>query len=277
MNQRQDLDERLRAHLVNEATTRAPDWVLGNLLDSVQSTPQRHRPWMPWRYLNMSASFKLAVGTAIIALVFAGGLVLRPLGSDTGGGGMAPAPSGSPGPSASPLPSPIDMTGWLTFTSARHGFSLQYPAAWFARTATAPWVYGDPVDHDLPNDAATDELDTPTGGVFWLASQPIPPADASADPGDPNDPNCWPSIADWPVIHLRDVDAHYHGGANCGFWDTQIVAGGRLYALASSNDVPLDVYKAVMSTVSLDPAAADDTPVGTPAPLASPRPAPSPS
>ena len=76
MNQPQDLDERLRAHLANEATTRAPGWVLDNLLDSVQSTPQRRRPWMPRRYLHMSASFKLAVGTAIIALVSAGGRVL---------------------------------------------------------------------------------------------------------------------------------------------------------------------------------------------------------
>ena len=87
---------------------------------------------------------------------------------------------------------------------------------------------------------------------------------------------CWPPIAEWPVIHLLAVDAHYHGGANCGFWETQIVAGGRLYAFASSNDVPLDVYKAVMSTVTLDPAAADDTPVGSPAPLGSPNPAASP-
>jgi hypothetical protein len=275
MNQRQDLDERLRAHLVNEATPRAPDWVLQNLLDSVQSTPQRHRRWMPWRYLHMTAPFKIAVGTALVALAFAGGLAVQPLGSDTGNGGLSPAPSGSPGPSTSPLPSPMDMTGWLPFTSARHGFSLRYPATWFVRKATAPWVFGDPVDHDLPNDAATDELDTPTGGVFWLASQPIPPADASADPGDPNDPTCWPPIAEWPVIHLREVDAHYHGGANCGFWETQIVAGGRLYALASSNDVPLDVYKAVMSTVTLDPAAADDSPATSSVSLGSPSPLPS--
>jgi len=90
MNQSQDLDERLRAHLANEATTRAPGWVLDNLLDSVQSTPQRRRPWMPRRYRHMSASFKLAVGTAIIALVSAGGLALRPLGTDTGNGGFTP-------------------------------------------------------------------------------------------------------------------------------------------------------------------------------------------
>jgi len=270
MNQPQDLDERLRAHLANEATTRAPGWVLDNLLDSVQSTPQRRRPWMPRRYLHMSASFKLAVGTAIIALVAAGGLALRPLGTDTGNGGFTPAPS------ISPLPSPIDKTGWLTLVSARHGFSIQYPAAWFARKATAPWVYGDPVDHDLPNDVATDELDDSQGGKFWFASQPIPPAEASADPADPNDPTCWPPIAQWPVIHLQAVDAKYHGGRACDFWETQIVAGGRRYAFAANGDVPLDVYKAVMSTVTLDPAAADDTPVGSPSPLASPSPAASP-
>ncbi len=216
----------------------------------------------------MSAAFRLAVGTAVIALVFAGGLVLRPFGSSVEGD--KPVPSSSPGPSASPLPSPIDMTGWLTFTSARHGFSLQYPAAWFARTATAPWVYGDPVDHDLPNDSATDELDTRTGGAFWLASQPIPPADASADPGDPTDPACWPPIADWPTLQLKDVDAPYHGGRSCDFWEVQIVSGGRRYAFAASGVVPLETFKAVMSTVTLDPAAADDTPLATPSPLASP-------
>jgi hypothetical protein len=269
MNQRPALDERLRAHLADEAVPRAPDRVLEALVDSIRSTPQRRRTWLPWRYPNMPGPLKLAVATAVIVLAFAGGIVLRPLGSDSGGA-LAPTPSDSAGPSASPLPSPIDTSAWVPFTSARHGFSLRYPARWRARQATVPWDFNSPVDHDLPGDPAVDELFA-DDGVFWLASSPVTPAEASDDPGGTADTTCWPPIAEWPVIHLRDVDAHYHGGRACQFWETQIVVDGRLYALAASGYMPLDVYEAVMATVRLDPSAADDTPVATP----TPRPAPS--
>jgi hypothetical protein len=218
----------------------------------------------------MPGPIRIAVGTAIIALASLGGQFARPLGGDSGSGVWAAAPS------SSPVTSPVDTSGWLAFTSARHGFSLRYPLDWIARQATAPWMYGDPVDHDLPNDRATDELDGPVDGVFWLASQAIPAAAASADPGIATEPTCWPPIAQWPEVRLADTVAHYHGGPDCGFWETQIVDGGRLYAFASTDSVPLDLYLAVMSTITLDPAAADDTPVSTPVPSV-PVPSPGPT
>ncbi len=209
----------------------------------------------------MYGSFRFAVGTAIIALA---SVVISPSSARSAEGS-----SGGPTilPSPPPAATPIDTNGWLPFTSARHGFSLRYPPDWIARTATAPWIHGDPVDHDLPNDRATDELDGPVDGAFWLASQAIPPAAASADPGDASDPACWPPIADWSQVPLADTVARYHGGPGCGFWETQIVDGGRLYAFAANGRVPLEMYLAVMPTVVLDPTAADDTPASTPAPL----------
>ena len=208
-----------------------------------------------------------------------------PTVSDAGGTGSA---SPSPSLSVRPAATAIDTTGWLPFTSTRHGFTLRYPTDWTARHATAPWTYGSAVDHDMPADPATDELDMPDGGVFWMASRAIPTTTTGdqwwADYARSDGPvrPCWPALSDWQPIAFGDLVGAYHGGLQeCGFTEAIIVVDGRAYAFAAGGPdrgiVDLATFKAVLSTVTLDPAAADDTLVAIPslAPMSTIAPSPS--
>src|SRR3954451_14054593 len=144
MNSPLSLEQRLRAFYAQQAAVRAPDRVLENAMRLIESTPQRRRIQVPWRYSTMPVTLRLTFGAALLALALIGsGLVLVPRTSNQGGVGGSPTatasavPSVSASPSASPTVAgtPIDTTGWLPFTSARHGYSLRYPADWTARHA----------------------------------------------------------------------------------------------------------------------------------------------
>ena len=276
MNRPPDLEQRLRVHLAEEAPRHASDRVLEAALATVWSTRQERALRTPWRSFSMPGTLKLVAAPAILALALASSGLLGPRAADVG---SAPIPSLSPSPSAQP----IDTTGWLTFTSDRHGFSLRYPADWTTRHATAPWVRGG-IDHDMPGDPATDELDLPDGGVFWLASTALPasvPVDQWLDQyARANGPvrTCWPALADWQPIAFGDLAGAYHGGlAVCDFTEAVILDGGRAYAFAAAGGADgvgdLDLFKAVLSTAVLDPASAVDTPAESPSPgPASPSP-----
>jgi hypothetical protein len=147
MNADHDLERRLADFYETEAPTRAPDWVLGSALTTIDTTPQRHvLIRVPRRFQSMNSFAKLAVAAVVVIAVGALGLaVLRP-GSGPGVGGgasSAPSPSLSAAPSVSPSPAPSDPSALTeTYTSVMHGISVSYPAGWKLQPATEPWATG---------------------------------------------------------------------------------------------------------------------------------------
>ena len=179
MNANHDLERRLADFYETEAPLRAPDWVLGQALSTIDNTKQRRvLIRVPWRFPPMNSFAKLAVATvAVIAVGLVGLAVLRPgTGNNVGGPGGTPSPSPSPspstaastspGPSVSPLPALTE-----TFTSVMHGISVSYPSGWKLRPATEPWTSG----HVLGDSTFADiiyekESDSP---FIAVASQPL--------------------------------------------------------------------------------------------------------
>lgn len=125
-----------------EAPTRAPDWVLGSILDAIESTPQRRViiP-APWRFRHMNTFAKAAIAAVVVIAIGAVGLsMFGPRNSSVGGQPTA-SPSISPSPSTSLDPSaPPPLSE--TFTSSINGISLSYPAGWQTQAATEPWAGG---------------------------------------------------------------------------------------------------------------------------------------
>jgi hypothetical protein len=158
-----DLERRLADFYATEAPPRAPDWVLGAVLDTVDTTPQRRvRMPVPWRFPTMNTYAKWAIAAVVVVAVGAIGLAaLRPGPSSGVGAQASPSPSLSPSPSPSPSPDTPALTG--SFTSRLHGFSIAYPTGWITAPATQPvtdpglsfqspdmdWIYDGQYNADL--------------------------------------------------------------------------------------------------------------------------------
>ena len=150
MNAKNDLERRIADFYETEAPPRAPDWVLGQALSTIDTTKQRRvLVRVPWRFPKMNGFAKLAVATVVVISVGLLGLaVLRPgTGTNVGGPGGTPArsPTPSPSPAASMSPSPsVSPLPALTetFTSAMHGISVSYPSGWKLHPATELWISG---------------------------------------------------------------------------------------------------------------------------------------
>lgn len=138
MSTTSDLERRLADYYASSPSPRAPEWLLGGTLATVDSTPQRH-PFLrvPWRFSTMNTFTKVAVAAVAVIAVGAVGLaILRPAGmSPSVGGQPSDSPSQSPNPFAPP---PLGST----FTSTFHGLSLSYPTGWVTDPATEPWTAG---------------------------------------------------------------------------------------------------------------------------------------
>ena len=179
MNANDDLERRIADFYETEAPPRAPDWVLGQALSTIDTTKQRRvLIHVPWRFPPMNSSAKLAIATvAVISVGLVGLAVLRPgTGTNVGGPGGTPSPSpsqspspaasASPGPSVSPLPALTE-----TFTSAIHGISVSYPSGWKLQPATEPWTTGIvQLDSTFADVIYEKESDSP---FIAVASQPL--------------------------------------------------------------------------------------------------------
>jgi hypothetical protein len=150
MTANHDLERRVADFYATEAPPRAPDWVLGSALATIDDTRQRRAfIRVPWRFPPMNSATRYAIAAVAVIAVGAIGLaVLRPGSTPAGGVGSGPSPSppaASPSlaasPSSSPSPSaPPPLTE--TYTSAIHGISISYPTGWKLRAASEPWTTG---------------------------------------------------------------------------------------------------------------------------------------
>jgi hypothetical protein len=255
MNANNDLERRIADFYETEAPHRAPDWVLGQALSTIDTTKQRRvLIRVPWRVPPMNSFAKLAIATvAVISVGLVALAVLRPgTGSNVGGPGGTPSPSpspspspaasASPGPSVSPLPALTE-----TFTSAMHGISVSYPSGWKLQPATEPWttgiVQGDSAYADIIYEK---ESDSP---FIAVASQPF----------------AGKTFDDWATDYLAQVPCTQTGpvtvdgtagvlSLDCELGPTALVsAGGRGYLIWLYRVDDLDWFKEILATVQLHP------------------------
>ncbi len=150
MNDDQAFERATRAFL-EEGSDTTPAAAIDAVLLAVRTTPQERDLRIPWRIAPMPKPMRLVAAIAIIVVVgVAAFSLLRPSPGVGGvGGASTPSPAVSPSapatsPSTRPTPTPysINTTTWTTYTSARYGFSIGYPADWSVHTrATRDWTY----------------------------------------------------------------------------------------------------------------------------------------
>ena len=153
---------------LESGSDRTPPAAIDGVLLAVKTTPQERDLRIPWRFRQMPTYLRLAAGIAIVAFLGVGALVL-----------LNPAPGfGRP---ATPAPSPaptLRPSGTATYTSARYGYSIDYPTELEARPATSDWPAGwviSPESGFLDRFVGTG-LGTTSPNEFYvgLASQPLP-------------------------------------------------------------------------------------------------------
>jgi hypothetical protein len=281
MSTNRDFD-RITSGWLAEGPTELADRVLDAALDEVHLTNQRRRSPAPWRIDTMSMPIRLAAGIAVIAVLGVAGIALLNRGPAIGNS-PGPTPSASPIASPSegapatqtprPSPTPIDPTAWTPFTSARHGYSARYPGDWALTPATAPATLADLTgavaavfDHFKTSGAPADEFlgvstKLPSGmsEADWIAAYRQPVVDTYGA-------SCFPPPDQWKPV---TVDGHIGGlYVGCNYVEATTFVDGRAYIFTLGRPLGFpataateDLLRAFLSTVTVDPAAADDTPV----------------
>ncbi|MEA2576691.1 MAG: hypothetical protein QOD78_279 [Chloroflexota bacterium] len=232
MTANDSLERRITDHYAAEAPPRAPDWVLGSTLDAIDATPQRRvLIRVPRRFPNMNNFAKVAIAAVVVIAVGAVGLsVLRPPTSSGLGGQPGASPSASAStPGTSPgdsRKSPPALTG--TYTSARYGFTIAYPAGWVTRPATDTWTTGVP---DFGSTTGDVIYDPALQDHLWImvASQPL---------ADGKTATQWVAdllsglggggLCDGTPVPVT-IDGN--DGRQCGSPAAAVAAGGRGYAI----------------------------------------------
>ena len=276
--------ERATRDWLEAGSDRTSPATIDAVLLAVRTTTQERDPGIPWRSPMMSNPMRLAAAIAIVAIVGFAGLKL--LGR--GGVGATPSPSPSPSPTFSQTPSatlrvpaatPIDTATWRAFTSTRHGYSAEYPSDWTLSLATAPATLADMTnaitavfDHmKAPSGTRFDELmgvstKLPAGmsEASWIAAYRQPVVDQFGA-------GCFPPPDQWkPVTVSGHAGGLYLG---CNYAESTTFVDGRAYVftLAQPLGTPAtpsteELLRAFLSTITIDAAAADDSPAVSPAP-----------
>ena len=157
-----DLERRIASSLHAAAPHPAPD-LADRVLRHTAATRQRRR-WGGLTFATTLAAAAAAVVVVLIGLQLGG---LLPRGNDIGGQPSSvpatPSPSApavpSASPSATPAPSPSEdgFPGGLGCTNEEFGFTVSYPADWWANEAV------------VPDDPAL----TPTPDCRYFAEEPV--------------------------------------------------------------------------------------------------------
>jgi hypothetical protein len=269
----------------DDGPTEIADRVIDGALELIDSTPQEQRSRLSgWRRptgASFDALSKLAAVVLLVVLVGAGVSVLK---DQAGRQGALPSPSAP----ASPMPSASDpLSGWPSFRSVRHGYALRYPPGWTARAAAAPWLYGASDPLDIVGSMAVDQFDAPSGASLVVASIVLPAGLSESEwRARGSAPTaCSPPRSEWTPVTIDGLPGGLHGGmAGCDYTEAAVADGGRvyqfrIYADRQSPSMIVDpvLFDALLATVHLDPASADDSapaasPAGGPSPSGTPRP-----
>jgi len=146
MNTKTGLDRRAAAWMA-DGPTELSDRVLDAALREVHLTHQR-RVLVPWRFPLMSAISRSTALAAVVLVAVLGAGAAVYFNSPSGfGARVTPAPT--PAPTAAPTTAPSfppGITGWTSYTSKVHGFTLGYPDDWTLEwAATREWQAGDTI------------------------------------------------------------------------------------------------------------------------------------
>jgi hypothetical protein len=262
--------ERAARRWLEEGPTRAPEHAVEAALARIETTPQE-RDWsLPIGdlWIHLTGRTVTALAAAIVILV-GGVLLLRPAPGPGPATSPSPSPTSSatPGPSSSSISSGAEVPPVLTatFTSPRHGYTVQYPGDWTATAATAGW------DAGVVNQWGSPALDELRGSTarFVGASQLLP-IDVMSDQwlatygvgACVGPPASWPSVPIGTATGLIDADGCIAPGAPYGkggrLFDAVVVVGGRAYNFAMDGELSRADFVAFLATVTFEPASAVD-------------------
>lgn len=267
MNANDNLERGIADVYHAEAPRRAPDWVLANALEMIETTPQRRvLIRVPWRFPDMNTTFaKVAIAAVVVLAV--GFVGLNMLGSRSGPSVGGAAPSASPSPTASPSPSPSasSSAAMSTFTSAMHGLSIGDPTGWLKDPATK-------TSTDYGLNFGSDDVDWLYDGQYEgdlflaMASQPL--ADKTPDAWITNfldtfDGGCTgprvPIVVGGTDGLLCDGDLLATTAGDRGYF-VRAYTGSDLTAQAEAAHGE-DWFRSVLATVTFMPETALDAPV----------------
>ena len=159
-----------------------------------------------------------------------------------------------------------------TFTSARHGYSVRYPAGWTVQPATASW----PPNVFLPvGNPGLDQLSKPGVARLVVASQRLGSGQTEDDwlaayfhPYQ-GGLRCSDDRSTWPRLPISGASGYLDADA-CGWpaegrvsepdvwFDAIVFSGGRVYQIGLDGNVDRAAFQAILATVTLDPSAAID-------------------
>jgi len=271
MNGTPGLEDQL-GEFLEDGPTAARARVLELVLATIPSIPQRRvSRRVPWRVRSMPGYARALALVAACVVIAAGGLMVLS-GSSAGRVGQRPpavAPSRSPSGSGGPTATPVDTSGWTSFSSTRNGLTIRHPAGWTVTAATAPWPVGTDYPQSLPS-PMLDVLGLPTNGnwTFYFGSQPL----AAGVSGTAwlttyelklaryyaDMPQCFPPPSSMRRTTVDGQTAWIHEG--CGFIEAIAFVGGRVYVLTWLSEYDPDMFDALLSTIRFTAAAAHDAP-----------------
>ena len=270
--------ERATRDWLEAGSDRTPAATLDAVLLAVRTTPQERDLRIPWRTSRMSNPMRLAAAVAIIAVVGFAGLNLVHGPATIGGPSQSPSASPIPSPTLPvPLATPIDTTTWTPFTSARHGYAARYPSTWTLTLATAPATMA-----DMTNAVAAvyDHAKAPAGTDFdeiqgvstklpagmsqdaWIAAYRKPVVDAFGA-------GCFPPPDQWQPVTVGGHAGGLYVGCNYAESETFVAGRAYVFTVAQPFGVPAtpsteELLRAFLATVTIDAAAADDSPASPP-------------
>jgi len=272
MTTERDFD-RIASAFMADGPDELSDRVLDAVVDQIHLTRQRRASRVPWRFPTMTSPARVAAA-ALVGVLAVGGVFFilgRPSQSGVGGPSPAASPSavssatGQASPSASAIVVPA-LT--QTFTSARNGFAVSYPAGWTVTAATQPWApgsstnWGDPAldaiqTSDLRLVVASQRLAEGQTYDAWLA--------AYCNNGGTAAGSCGPKIQIGDQTGYLDLDGvPAAGGAivpgKSVIFDAAVVFGGRGYEFTMDGIADRATFQAFLDSVTLEPSAAIDLP-----------------
>ncbi|MBI3745616.1 MAG: hypothetical protein HY264_03675 [Chloroflexi bacterium] len=278
MNDDRAFERATRDWLETGSDTTPPATVEAVLL-AVRTTPQERDLRIPWRTPRMSSQMRLAAAIAIMAVVGFGGL--RLFGTPPIGNAPTPSPTARPTPSPTlpvPQPTPINTAKWTAFTSARGGYSAKYPSDWTLTLATAPASLADIssaagafFDHMKAPSGPFDELmgvstKLPAGmsQASWIAAYRQPVVDQFGA-------GCFPPPDQWKPVTVGGHSGGLYVG--CNYVESTTFVDGRAYVFtitqpfgAAATASTEELLRAFLSTVTIDAAAANESPATSPGP-----------
>ena len=300
MNAERETAPLIRAWLQQRSAARPdPRPLLADVFAQVATTPQRHQRW-PGRWLALrmpdlrrtAPTRSFAVLGAALAVGLIGSLVVLQVGSGPArnpndlGNPPAVAPPPTPAPaSPSPTPSltpplptptpsrsdgPIDTTGWVTFSSARYGFSAGHPPDWREVGSTIDWTQGptQDVQGGSPHYPTFDQFLAPgdhpdfNGHAMRLPAG-IAKDDWTATYAASMVPYCYPSKDRWEQTVVDGHPGWIAYGECFNYAETIVFVGDYVYVFTvEDTSPPADprLLKAFLSTVRFDSELASPAP-----------------